>query len=487
MMLSPTALGATLALVATLASGCTTNPATGEQSFTGLTSTSEEVRIGRQNHPQIVREMGGAYPDEKLHKYVDSVGQLVARTTERRELSYTFTVLNSDIVNAFAIPGGYIYVTRGLLGLVSDEAELAAVLGHELGHITALHHAQRAGQGLLADILVTGLGVALGGEAAQGGQFLAQAALRGFSREHEHQSDELGIRYLSRVGFDTDAVPRFLSKLRAQSRLEAKLRGDSPDKVDQFNYLATHPAPIERVERAQAIAAGTRVANPMRGERVYLSQVDGMLYGDDPEQGIIKGRVFAHPKLRFRFEVPAGFRLFNSSDAVTAYGPGKSLIVFDRARRTSDGPVAYYLTNVWSAKRRLDDVETLTVNGLEAATGTTRLRTSTGDRDVRLLAIRVDLQTIYRFLFVTPPQETARLAAELRRTSYSFRRLDEREAAALKPLRIKVVTVGAGDTADSLAARMPFEDFRLERFQALNGLAPADRLRPGDQVKLVVE
>ena len=184
---------AVLGLGASL-SGCTTNPATGQPTFTGLMTTAEEIRIGREQHPQIVKAFGGEYGSPELRKYVASIGALLARTVERKDLSYTFTILNSNIVNAFAIPGGYVYVTRGLLALAGDEAELAGVLGHELGHLAALHHAQRAGQDLLAGILITGVSIAAGREIAQAGDILAQTVLRGFSREQESQADDLGIR-----------------------------------------------------------------------------------------------------------------------------------------------------------------------------------------------------------------------------------------------------------------------------------------------------
>ena len=468
-------------------SGCTVNPATGQRTFTGLMTPDEEIRIGRTQHPQILKEFGGRYETGTLGKYVDSIGQLLASTVERRDLKYTFTVLNSEIVNAFALPGGYVYITRGLLALAGSEAELAAVLAHELGHITALHHAQRQGQGLLANILLQGLGIAAGGQVANAGSLVAQAVLRGYSREHERESDDLGIRYMARVGYDPVAMARFLRRMRAESRLQAKLRGESPDKIDQFNYLATHPAPVERVERAEAAARAVTVRDPMTAREIYLAKIDGMLYGDDPEQGFIRGRVFAHPKLRFRFEVPAGFRMFNSARSIIAFGPKGVRIIFDRARKPSDGPVKFYLTRVWARNLDLQEVEAIRINGLEAATGVTRIDTNKGRRDVRLVAIRMNLQTIYRFLLLTPPADTAKMSLPLRRTTYSFRTLNESEARALKPLRLRIVQVRPGDTVRTLAERMPFGEFRRERFEVLNGLAHNQPVVAGRRVKLVSE
>ena len=469
--------------------GCTANPATGGQTFTGTMSTAEEIRIGRQEHPKIIKTFGGTYGGPKLADYVAGIGQRLARNAERRDITYKFTVLNSDIVNAFAMPGGYIYISRGLLALASDEAELAAVLAHEIGHLTALHHGERQGQDLLAQLLVAGLGIAAGRQAADVGGMVAGGVLRGFSREQELQSDDLGIRYMARAGFDPGAMAAFLRKLRAEGRLQAKRRRESPDSVDAFNYLATHPAPQARVSRAAARAKGVHVANPRRGEDTYLGQIDGMLYGDDPAQGFIRGRVFAHPSLRFRFEVPPGFRLFNSEQTVVALGPKGATIQFDMAAKPADGPMPYYLSHVWGRKLgvRLNGVEGIAVNGLQAATGRARIQTRDGAQDVRLVAIRFDLQRIFRFLFLTPVGETARHEVGLRRTTYSFRLLDEPEAAQLRPLRIRIRKTAAGDTLKRLADKMAFEEFRTEWFQVLNGLTDVQKLAAGSKVKIVTE
>jgi predicted Zn-dependent protease len=475
--------------------GCTTNPATGEGAFTGGMSTADEIRAGRQYHPQIVAEFGGEYGSPELRQYFASVGQLLAQTVERRDLTYTFTLLNSDIVNAFATPGGYVYITRGLLALCSDEAELAAVLAHELGHIQALHHARRHGQSVLAQILLAGAGILTSQVAPQAtrtvmdlGQIGAITVLQRYSRENEFEADDLGIRYSARAGYDPTAMARFLDKLRQHSRFEAVLRGQSPDKIDEFDYMATHPAPVERVQRAQANAHSVRIAEPIVAEDLYLGKIDGMLYGDDPKQGLIRGSVFAHPDLRFQFEVPPSFNLFNSPRAVIGIGPAQSRIVFDRAPKPSDGPMSFYLTEVWAPRGRLTNVETIDINGLEAATGRTRLSLRSGETmDVRLVAIRMDLQTIYRFLFATPPAQTERLSVELRRSTYSFRRLSDDEARRLKPQIIKAVSVGPGDTVEQLAARMAFPDRQVERFRVLNGLAEGQSPRTGQLVKIVVE
>ena len=475
---------ALLALAAApLLGGCTTNPATGASTFTGGFGASQEIQTGRQQHPEILKEFGGEYPDPGLKTYVDSIGQLLARTVERHDYPYTFTVLNSPIVNAFAIPGGYVYITRGLLALADSEAELACVLAHELGHLNALHHAERQGQAMIANILVAGAAIATGSDlVAQAGGTLATGVLRSFSREQESQADELGIRYAARAGYDVSAMARFLGKLRAESQFEARRHGRSPDEVDKFNYLATHPAPIERMQHANEVAAGYSVRDPMVARDVYLGKIDGLVYGDDPKDGIVRGREFVHPGLGFRFEVPPGFSLFNGAKAVTASGPQGAAIMFDRAR-VAGGSMGNYVANVWGRRLNLGGAETINVNGMEAATAGARVNTQSGARDLRLVAIRGDAQSVYRFVFVTPPALTERLATDLRRATYSFRRLDPGEAAGIHPLRIRIVTVGPGDTPQSLGNRLPQDGFQQALFQVLNG--PDIPFRPGEKMKIV--
>jgi len=475
--------------------GCTVNPATGESTFTGGMTTADEVREGRAAHPKIVAEFGGEYGGPALTPYINSIGLLLQQTVERRDLTYTFTVLNSDIVNAFAIPGGYIYISRGLLALADDEAELAAVLAHELGHVQALHHARRYGQTMLANILLTGAGILTSQVAPQAarsvmdlGQVGALGVLQANSRENEFEADDLGIRYLARAGYDPTAMARFLRKLRQHSRFEAELRGESPEKIDQFSYMATHPAPIERVERADANAAKVRVEQPIVAQDIYLRKIDGILYGDDPKQGLVRGNLFAHPEMRFAFEVPKGFTLFNSDRAVYGIGPNGARVQFDRAPKPSDGPMAFYLTDIWGRGARLGGVEAIDINGMDAATATTRVSSrSGGAMDARLVAIRVDLQTIYRFLFMTPPAQTNVLSVDLRKTTYSFRRLSDDEARRLKPHKLKIVSVGSTDTVERIAGRMAIPDRQADRFRVLNGLEPGQGVEPGQPVKIVVE
>jgi predicted Zn-dependent protease len=485
---------AVLCLALSGVAACSTNPATGRSSFTALMGPEDEKRLGAQEHPKLVRQFGGAYSDRELDAYVSKVGLALAAETEMPGLDYSFTVLDDDLINAFALPGGYIHVTRGLMALASNEAELAGVLAHELGHVTARHSAERYSQGVVAGVGAAILGAAgsivgvpgVGQVAGYG----AQAYMQSYSRDQEFEADKLGIRYMTRAGYDPDAMASFFRKLDAYTELQAAIAGN-PGAAGQFSIMASHPQTGDRVEQAIRLAKTVPVANPKINEEVYLSHIDGMVFGDSPDEGVRRGREFAHPGLGIAFRVPPGFTLSNSPDRVTAQGPQGAVIAFDMEpnadRARSVGDMSGYIQRAGGRQLKFGAIQEIDVDGMDGATGTARVPTRQGDVDVRLVAIRERPDRIYRFLFLTPASVTDSLAPELRRTTYSFKRLSPSEARAIRPLRVKVVTVRDGDTAESLAARMPFESFRLDRFLAINGLRPGQAPTPGQPVKIIVD
>ena len=480
------ALHLLVAAASLMVGACVIDPATGERSLGQLLTREDELTVGREEHPRVLRQFGGEYRDLMLAGYVDQVGQSLAKLSDSPEIAFSFTVLNSPVVNAFALPGGFVYVTRGLLALAGNEAELASVLAHEIGHITARHAAQRhqrAARGPSSAAAKTNGGAV--GELAPGQD--PAAYVQGYSREQEMEADTLGIRYLARAGYDPAAMSTFLARLDAQARLDASLMGLPADQADQMSFTATHPRTADRVQAA-ALRAGELGAprRPLEPES-YLRRIDGILYGDDPEQGFVRGTAFLHPRLLFRFEVPAGFRLFNSAQRVIARNPQEALILFDSARRPSGLSIADYLTGVWSRDLTLAGMEQIVINGFAAATGWTRVETNRGPRDLRLVAIQFDETTIYRFTFITPPPLTDSLSLDLRRATYSFGALTREEAALLRPLRLQLVRVREGDTAAGLAARLPLPDGREETLRTLNGFGKQDELKPDRLIKTIVE
>lgn len=476
-----------LALAPPALSGCSVNPATGDPSFTAFMSPEEEARVGREQHPRILAEFGGEYDDPKLKAYVDRIGQAMGKFTETPNQKFTVTVLNSPVVNAFALPGGYIYFSRGLLALAENEAELASVVGHEIGHVVGRHTAQRYSRAVLGGLGATLLGVVTGsGDLANLSSQLFQLHLTAYSRGHEFEADTLGIRYMTRAGYDPRESASFLSKLEAETRLAAKLAG-KPEGEDPYNIMSTHPRTRDRVEAATDLALGGAAPGGRVLRSAYLDAIDGMLYGDSPSQGMVRGQRFIHPDLRFAFEVPPDYRLVNSPANVGAVHKDGSIIVFDGQSIPAGLTAQQYLRDVWGKKVTLRDLDTIEINGLSAATGWLRVRRRGGDFDLRAVAIKFDATQVYRFQFLTPVDKTASRSEALRRTTYSFRRITDAEAAAVKPYRIRIHTVAPGETVQRLADRLPFEDFRLERFQVINGLAPGEAPAVGQKVKLIVE
>lgn len=469
--------------------GCAVNPATGENQVM-LMSPDEERTIGAAEHPKILKEFGGAYDEPQVSGYIATIGGRLAAASDMAGLGFSFTVLDSPIVNAMALPGGYVYITRGLLSLAQNEAEVAGVLGHEIGHVIARHTAARVSRAQVAQLGLLGLSLlgAAAGLPSGLGQVagtVAQLHLQSFSREQEFEADMLGVRYLTRTGYDPAAMASFLGHLRAHSGLQAVIQGRSPDSVDTYDIMATHPRTADRIERATT-AAGVAPGQGRALDRdALLRALDRMVFGDSPDNGVTRGREFAHRSLRFRFEVPEGFQLINRPDMVLARNTTLgAAILFDMDRRPTAGALKSYIVRDW-AQAPLNEVETLTVNGLPAATGWLRGNTNQGQLIVRLLAIRAEPQLVFRFLFLSPPSTTQSLAVPFRRATYSFRRLSQAEAAQIEPRRLTLHRVSAADTADALARRMNVESHDRGWFDVLNGLAAGRKLVAGDYVKLV--
>lgn len=475
-------------------SGCSVNPATGQSSFTGFMSADDERRVGSEQYPVLVKEFGGEYQDARLKSYLNSLGNELLRHTETPDRNFTFTVVNSDIVNAFALPGGYVCISRGLMAICQNEAELAGVVGHEIGHVVARHSAQSYSSGMAANIglMAAAIGLsALGaGQAGQGlmnaAQYGAQAFLQSYSREHEMEADLLGQRYMTRSGYEPEAMVNFLDLLRKHSMLQARMAGRPESSVDQFDMMATHPQTRDRVAAADQRAKTQRpTRQPVVNRGPYLDVINGMLFGDDPDQGMMKGRSFMHPGLRFAFDVPDGFRLSNSPSKVVASNPKGAAIIFDGAKPRGSGTIAAYLTREWVPRANLSQVETISVNGMDAATGITQGQAGGQPVYVRLLAVRYDAGQIYRFMFVTPRSQSHLFDEDFKRTTYSFRRLSSEEAAGIKPLRLIVVKAHQGDTAERLSSTMPFKEFNPDWFKLLNDIDQGQPLNPGQTIKVV--
>ncbi len=472
-------------LIAMPVAGCSVNPATGENQFAALMSPQQEARIGAEEHANILKQYSGVVQDQVLREYVSSIGQKLSVNTERPDVAYQFFVLDSPVINAFALPGGYVYVTRGLLALANTEAQLASVLAHEIAHVTARHSAERYSHGVVTSLGASILAAALDSKTAS--QALGVGSnlyISSYSRSQESQADDLGIRYLHRAGYDPAASAQFLVALERYTAFEAQAAGKN---AGHFSYFSTHPQTAERAAQAAAIAA-SYPALPV-GNRVdrHLPQIDGMIFGDGPEQGFVRGQTFWHPGMGFTFSVPSGYVIANNPAEIVARDPASGTIVlFDSATAPSTDPMTY-LSQVWMKGDAINTPESIVVNGKRAATASFAGKINNAPVTVRVIAIEWAPGTFYRFQMAIPSGASPAVLDGLKNTTYSLRPMTSAERGQIRPHRVKMVTARAGDSVVTLAATQPFPTLNEQRFRALNNLGPADNVVAGRVYKVIVE
>ena len=450
-----------------------------------------EVAEAQRQHAELVEEFGGAETGARA-AYVESVGRRVSAPSGGAGSAFRFTTLNSAVENAMAVPGGYVYITRQLMTLMDDESQLAFALGHEAGHIAANHHRARQSaarrnsvQGIFGVLLGSILGGGLGNAIAQMSQQRAQLATLSFSREQEYQADRIATQYLVAAGYDPAGGPGVLAALSRASALQARVQGRTNRQTPE--WASTHPLSENRMQRALAGARATgRLGTGMRNRDQFLAQLEGVFVDDDPAQGIIEGRSFTHPDLRIQFAVPMGYLMQNGTRAVTIKGSaGQAQFSGGRYRGSLENYIFQVFQQLTGGRQQLSipPPRRTTINGFPAAFTTARANTSSGVVDVSVMAYQWDPNTIYHFIMLTRGGSGIAPFAQM---VDSLRRISPAEAAAIRPRVIDVVTVRPGDTVQSLASRMAYRDFQLDRFLTINGLVPGSRLAPGQKVKLIV-
>jgi predicted Zn-dependent protease len=476
------ARGAAVALALLLA-GCSGSPDNQKVSLTlpQVAPQGERLSATEREHVRILASYGGAYENARLQAEIEKTVDRLVAASERPDLKYKVTILNAPAINAFALPNGQLYITRGLVALANDKAELASVLAHEMGHVIARHAAIREEQAKQAAIISQVVNDVLS-DPQTGALALAKSklTLASFSRAQEFEADGIGVGISARAGFDPFGASRFLTDMQRNAEIKAAGGNADPRALD---FLSSHPATPERVQNA--LANARQFSGPGAGERDhadYLLSLDGVIYGEDPSEGFARGRKFEHPKLGFTFMAPPGFSLDNTAQAVLGLkdGGGEALRL-DVVSVPAEQSLPDYLKSGWMENVDASSVEEFTISGFPAATAT-----ATGEQwAFRLFALRYG-SDVYRFIFAAK-NKTTLVDRSFRDSVATFRRMSLKESEQVHPLRLKIVTVGANDSVEKLAHRMAISDHKLERFRVINGLSTTDRLKPGEKIKVVVE
>jgi predicted Zn-dependent protease len=454
-----------------------------------LLSEAEELAIGQEQDAEIRREMG-VYDDQALQRYVTEIGQEVARTSHRPNLPWTFTIVDSPAINAFALPGGYVYVTRGILAYLDDESELAGVLGHEIGHVTARHAAQAYTRQAEANLGLTVLSIFVPGTrpfADLGASGLGVLFLRN-GREAEIEADRLGVEYGSGAGYDPTGVPRFLATL---ARVDALGERGMP------NWLSTHPDPGARVTKAEPVAGKFVSAEARKVNRdQYLERINGLVVGDNPKDGIVRGNEFLHPLLRIAVKFPEGWELTNTAEAVLAQEPGTDhFMVLQEVeaamRRTTGGATQSVAERAIEAMRKAGysvvDGSLQRINGNEAHVGLYR-GTAKGAGKVMMRAAHIAIgRQLYVVAGFAPEKEFDLVDRDIQPALQTFRQLSMAEASNVRPNRLEFYVVRQGDSWQSIAARQGKNFVNAATLAIMNDREVSVQPQPGDRVKIVVE
>jgi predicted Zn-dependent protease len=479
----------TVALLGVLLLACATNPVTGRQEIV-LMSPEREASVGKQAAAEVAQTMG-LVDDPDLVAYVGQVGARVAAHSPRKGVPFQFAIANMAETNAFALPGGYIYVSRGLLALARSEEELANVLAHEVGHVAARHAAQREtralGVGLLSMLGTVAAGV-LGGQAAAGavsqlGQLAGAGLIASYGRDQERQADEVGQTMARAAGFDPAGMATFLDALDH----EVTLRLGQPRRP---TFLDSHPATPERVEsaRARAQQLGTRGGLAPSAERgAFVARLEGILVDEDPAEGVVRESLFLHPDLDLHLAFPEGWAVQNGKQAVGAQEPeGAALIVLGAQAQGSD-PRAAAEKFVQANAQAMQVLDDGSFSGAGAPAYRVRARVAlqqgTAGAELFWLAHR---GTIYRLQCLAAEQAFAQFVPGFTRTAKSFRPLEAEERAGIRERRLHVVRASGGETLAALAQRSG-NVWRIEQVALANGLEPNAKLAAGQRIKLAVE
>lgn len=457
---------------------CAVNPVTGEREL-NLLSESQEIQLGKQADPAIVAQYG-IYDDPKLAEFVDRMGQKMAKISHRPDLKFTFRVLDSPVVNAFALPGGFVYFTRGILAYMNSEAELAGVLGHEIGHVTARHGAKAYTRAQLAQV-----GFAAGyifSETFRQFSDLAEAGVGllflSFSRDQERQSDQLGVEYSTAIGYDAQRMSKFFGTLdRLQEQSGQSLPG----------WFSTHPNPEDREKKTLELAQKAQQESSLSNFEVdrdpYLNLIDGIVFGEDPRQGFVENGMFYHPTLDFQFPVPAGWQVANSPQVVQMVNKEQNAgMEFSLAQETTARAAAEKFVSSTNATVTFSDYTK--VNGYSTEVRESTIATEQGELKVLSYFIEKG-ENVYIFHGYAAPANYGANLSSFKHTMTGFDRLRNPKARTVQPTHIKVAKVTRTTTVKDFLAQYPTDKASEETLAIINGMDLSDTLKPGDRVKVL--
>ncbi|MEM7049758.1 MAG: M48 family metalloprotease [Acidobacteriota bacterium] len=459
--------------------GCATNPATGKTQL-ALISEQQEIAMGRQSDQQIVASLG-LYPDEEAQRYVSDLGQRLAAASERPNLPWTFRVVDDPVVNAFALPGGFIYITRGILTHMNNEAELAAVLGHEIGHVTGRHSVSRLSKAQLAT-LGLGIGMMVEPSLQRAGNLLQTGMgllFLKYGRDDERQADDLGLRYLRRADYDPMEMIGVFEMLGAVSRA-AGAEGRVP------GWLATHPPPENRRERiaAAVAAAGETETGREVGTERFLERVSGMTFGPNPREGYFEGSTFYHPDMAFRLDFPDGWKTVNQRQQVIAISPQEDAAMVLRLAQ-GDSPEAAAREFFSQQGIRRGNALGSVVRGLSSSGNYFSVPREQAEDIVGLAAFIGYREQVFQLMGYTMEPRWQSVGTPLQSSVASFSRLTDRRILNIEPKRVEIFTLPRELTLEEVNWRWP-SSVPIETLELINRVQRGDRLAAGTKIKRVL-
>ena len=471
-----------LIVTASLFTDCARNPVTGKKQVV-LMSEAQEIAMGKEADPQIVAQFG-LYEDSAIQNFIRTKGQQMAAISHRPKLDYQFRVLNSEVVNAFAVPGGYVYFTRGIMTYLNSEAEFAAVLGHEIGHIAHRHTVEQQRNAILGQIAIIA-GIVINPDLAR----FAESASTGLqllllknSRDAERESDELGVEYATKIGYDASQMAHFFNTLQRQ------MQGTEAAELPEF--LSTHPDPGDRNVTVAKLATEWKqklnLTNPVVNRNIYLRRIEGMVFGEDPREGYRENNVFYHPTLKFQFPTPLNWNYQNTPQRVQlAPKDGKALLILQLA----SGNSLQEASNTFVQQNKLSPVETrnVTVNGLQAVYLVADLQPQQqGQATLRTMSYFIQYNgAIYHLLGVSALQDFNAYANNFTTAMQGFRTLTDPDKLNKKPERIRIKTVGSAMTLGQFLSQQNIPQARQEQHAILNGMKLTDNIAQGTLVKII--